>query len=137
MDIITEYLTASRQQAEDDLLAFDDWWGSENETIDTAEMAIEMVQEGIFLWEDSLFWRDLGFYLFPVGMPQFFDNLIKMRMLAEAIVSNAPEYPLDPELIARLRYVADGQFCVAYEGEYCLYPTALNPWRSSPLFDRS
>lgn len=124
-----EYLKIAREQRHGWTLPIEEWW--ECEWVDTIGMAADLALDGVMLWDEPLWWADIGSYCFP--FKHWPHDLEKAQRVAQALVQHCPEDPLDPDIIAKLRYLADGEFCVVFEGETCPYLTpeeaALLPHR--------
>lgn len=98
----------------------DSWFDDSGEDIPddfqySGKAAIELIEQGETFWECPGWVADIAREFEHI---LFDNNLIRVRLTAEWLLQTIPEDVPDEDLAAKLRYLADGEFCVVYEGEY-------------------
>lgn len=81
----------------------------------SGEAAMRLLEQGETFWSCPGWVADIAR---EFEYPDF-SNLLRLRLLAQQLLTTAPDDCLDDELVGKLRYLAEGQFCVVYEGYVC------------------
>lgn len=79
----------------------------------SGKAAIALVEQGETFWECPGWVADIAREFEHI---LFDGNLIRLRLTAEWLLKTMPNDSPDEELAAKLRYLADGEFCVVFEG---------------------
>ncbi|GAB4469459.1 MAG: hypothetical protein OHK0037_27700 [Elainellaceae cyanobacterium] len=92
----------------------------------SGDAAIALIEQGETFWDCPGWVADVARELLQIRLG---DDLARLRAIAQKLLPTVPDEPPDETLVAKLRYLADGEFCVVFEGEHC----SLLGQRSQPV----
>lgn len=87
--------------------------------VDTRKLIDAMLQSGETLWP-HLGWGQEVFKVFREWAHD--GQLVKVRLMAQWLLSTLPEAPLDPDSAVTLQQLAEGDFCSPFQGMGSLWP---------------
>ena len=111
----------------------DAWFDDSGEDIPddfqySGDAAIALIEQGETLWDCPGWVADIA-REFTILL--FDGNLIKLRLMAKWLIPTVPEDFLDSQLAGKLRYIADGDFCTAFEGKNSAWPRSSEYYRQN------
>jgi len=99
------------------------WFGDEpaenaiaEDFVYSGDAAIALVEQDEALWDCAGWVADIAREVLQTRLNY---DLERLRAIALRLLETIPDEPPDEELAANLRYIADGDFCVVFEGAHC------------------
>ena len=88
----------------------------EEDFVYSGDLAIALVEQGETFWECPGWVADIARELLQTRLNY---DLPRLKAIAHRLLTTLPSEPSDEDLVANLRYLADGEFCVVFEGACC------------------
>ncbi len=95
-----------------------DPWGNQPIPLGV-DVAVKMLDDGVTYWTHPGWSKDVWQLLNEWAND---GNLIRVRLTAAWLLGTMPDDYADDELKAKLDYLADGQFCIPFEGISSSWP---------------